>query len=115
MMRGDIVWVDFEPALGNEVDKTRPAVIVSNDGANRAVEELGRGVVTVVPLTSRVSTVYGFQVLLPPGRTGLRVASRAQAEQIRAVTAERLGDHIGRVPADLLMRIDAAVRLHLAL
>ena len=115
MIRGDIVWIDFEPALGNEVDKVRPAVIVSNDGANRAVEELGRGVITVVPLTSRISTVYRFQVLLPPERTGLPAVSRAQAEQMRAVTAERIGDYIGRVPADLLAELDAAIRLHLAL
>ena len=115
MLRGDIVWADFEPALGSETNKVRPAVIVSNDGANRRAERLGRGIVTVVPLTSRVSPVHPFQVLLPAGRTGLRTPSKAQAEQIRAVAVERLGDRIGRLPRDLLTELDDAIRLHLAL
>ncbi len=115
MLRGDIVWADFEPALGNEANKVRAAVVVSNDGANRRAERLGRGIVTVVPLTSRVSPVHPFQVLLPAGRTGLRTPSKAQAEQIRAVAVERLGDRVGRVPPDLLAELDEAIRLHLAL
>ena len=115
MLRGDIVWADFEPTLGNEANKVRAAVVVSNDGANRRAERLGRGIVTVVPLTSRVSPVHPFQVLLPAGRTGLRTPSKAQAEQIRAVAVERLGDRVGRVPPDLLAELDEAIRLHLAL
>ena len=115
MRRGDIVWADFEPAFGSEADKVRPAVIVSSDRANQAVEERGRGVITVVPLTSRTSEVYRYQVLLPPRRTGLRVLSKAQTEQIRSLTVERVGDYIGRVPQDLLAQIDDAIRFHLSL
>jgi mRNA interferase MazF len=65
MRRGDIVWVDFDPAKRSESKKRRPAVVVSNDGANRMAEQLGRGVITVVPVTTNTKKVYPFQVLLP--------------------------------------------------
>ncbi len=70
MRRGDIVIVTLDPALGSETAKTRPAVVVSNDAANATATRLGRGVITVVPVTSNVSRVYPFQVLLPAGPTG---------------------------------------------
>ncbi|MXZ62798.1 MAG: type II toxin-antitoxin system PemK/MazF family toxin [Chloroflexi bacterium] len=115
MLRGDIFWVDLEPTRGSEASDTRPAVLVSNDGANRRADQLGRGVVTVVPLTSEVSVVYPFQILVPPGRTGLRTRSKAQAEQLRAVDVERVGERIGRAPRDVLAQLDGAIRLHLGL
>lgn len=115
MRRGDIMWVDFDPAVGNEANKIRPAVVVSNDGANRRAEDIGRGVVTVVPLTSRTDPLYPFQVLLPGARTGLPVTSKAQAEQMRAVSVARVGEKMGRAPADLMDALDDAIRLHLAL
>ena len=116
ILRGDIAWTDFEPAVGNEANKVRPAVVVSNDGANYRAWRLGRGMLTVVPLTSRTRPLYPFQVLLPGGRgTGLRVTSRVQAEQIRAVSVARVGEKMGRAPADLMDALDDAIRLHLAL
>lgn len=115
MRRGDVHLVDLEPAKGSEADKRRPAVIVSNDGANTTAERLGRGVVTVVPITSMTSRVYPFQVFLPADRTGLRVESKAQAEQVRSVAAERLGPIIGRLEPDLMDDLDNALRLHLGL
>lgn len=115
MRRGDIHLVDFEPARGSEADKRRPAVIVSNDASNSVVVRLGRGLVTVVPLTSNVEKVYRFQVLLPAGRTGLDRDSKAQAEQIRSVAVERVGDRVGLVPYSLLARIEEALRIHLDL
>lgn len=115
MRRGDVVWVDFEPSRGNEADKRRPAVVVSNDGANRTAESLGRGVVTVVPVTGSTARVYPFQVLLPAGSCGLPKASKAQAEQIRSVTTERIGEPAGHVTSELLAELDDAIRLHLGL
>ena len=115
MRRGDLYWVDLEPTVGSEANKARPAVIVSNDALNRVAERRGRGVVTVVPVTSRVDRVFPFQVLLTAGEGGLPSDSKAQAEQIRAVAAERLGARIGAVPPAALRRIDDALRLHLAL
>lgn len=115
MRRGEIRLVDLGPARGSEANRRRPAVIVSNDGANTTAERLGRGVVTVVPVTSNVARVYPFQVLLPAKECGLRRNSKAQAEQVRSVAVERVGQPVGRLPAALLAALDDALRLHLAL
>ncbi len=115
MRRGDICLVDLDPVRGNEANKRRPAVVVSNDRANLAAERGGRGVVTVVPVTSNVARVYPFQILLPAGDTGLRTDSKAQAEQVRAVSVERLGSLVGTVPPALMSVLDDALRLHLQL
>lgn len=115
MRRGDIHAVDFESARGSEANKRRPAVIVSNDESNEMVARLGRGVVTVVPLTSNVARLYRFQVLLPRGRTGLSRDSKAQAELVRSVAIERIGERVGLVPFALLARLDEALRIHLDL
>lgn len=80
MLRGEIRLVDLDPARRGEGDKTRPAVIVSIDGANTTAARLGHGVVTVVPVTSNVDRVYPFQVLFPAADTGLDRDSKAQAE-----------------------------------
>ena len=115
MRRGDICVIDLDPARGTEARKSRPAVIVSNDGANTTATRWGRGVVTVVPVTSNVDRVYPFQVLLPASSTGLVVDSKAQAEQVRSVDVERVQGHLGSVPADLMSQLDDALRLHLSL
>lgn len=115
MRRGDICVIDLDPARGTEARKSRPAVIVSNDGANTTATRLGHGVVTVVPVTSNVERVYLFQVLLPADSTGLTVDSKAQAEQVRSVDVERVQLRVGTVPPDLMNQLDDALRLHLAL
>ncbi|HEY6744660.1 MAG TPA: type II toxin-antitoxin system PemK/MazF family toxin [Mycobacteriales bacterium] len=115
MRRGEIRLVDLDPARGNEAGKLRPAVVVSNDRANAPAARTGRGVVTVVPVTSNVSRVHPFQVLIPEGGSGLRADSKAQAEQVRSVSVDRLGPALGRVPADVMEQLDAALRLHLGL
>jgi mRNA interferase MazF len=115
MRRGEIRLVDLDPVRGAEANKRRPAVIVSNDGANSAAARLGHGVVTVVPVTSSTDRVYPFQVLLTSTETGLGTDSKAQAEQIRAVAVERIGSRIGALPAEPLAALDEALRLHLAL
>ena len=115
MRRGEIRLVDLEPTRGAEANKARPAVIVSNDGANSTAERLGRGVVTVVPVTTNTERVYPFQVLLPASDTGLARDSKAQAEQVRSVAIERLGKLLGVVSAELIGDLDEALRLHLAL
>ncbi len=115
MRRGEIRVVDFDPGRGTEATKRRPAVIVSNDGANAVATRLGRGVITVVPITSNIRRIYPFQVRLPARSTGLRRDSKAQAEQTRSVAVERLGERIGSIPAGVMLKIDEALRLHLAL
>ena len=115
MRRGEIRLVDFEPASGSEANKRRPAVLVSNDANNRVAERLGRGVVTVLPITSRIARVYPFQVLLPAERSELRKPSKIQSEQIRAVDVQRVGRRVGRVPDDLMEAVEDAIRIHLDL
>jgi mRNA interferase MazF len=107
--------VDLDPVRGTEANKRRPAVIVSNDGANLTATRLRRGVLTVLPVTSNVERVYPFQVLLRADATGLPRDSKAQAEQIRAVAVERIGDLVGNAPAAVMAEIDRALRLHLGL
>ena len=115
MLRGEIHSVDLDPTMGSEANKRRPAIIVSNDGANMTATRLGRGVVTVVPVTSNLEHVYPFQVLLPAVATGLKRDSKAQAEHVRSVAVGRVGRRLGVVPAALMAQLDEALRLHLAL
>jgi mRNA interferase MazF len=115
MRRGDIVTVDLDPARGSEASKSRPAIIVSNDAANATAARLRRGVVTVVPVTSNVERVYPFQVLLPAAVTGLRHDSKAQAEQVRSVAVDRIGERVGRLSPQLMNELDDAIRIHLSL
>lgn len=103
------------PVQRREADKTRPAVIVSNDAANGTAARLGRGTITVVPLTTSTDRAYPFQVLLPGRVTGLRRDSKAQAEQIRSVAVERIGRPIGHLSPALLAELDQALRVHLGL
>ena len=115
MRRGDIRLVDLGQALPGEASNRRPAVIVSNDGANSIAARLGRGTVSVVPLSSNVRMVFPFQVLIGASESGLEVASKAQAEQIRLVPVERVAARLGSVPSAKMLQIDEALRLHLAL
>jgi mRNA interferase MazF len=115
MRRGEVRLTDLEPTRGSEAAKRRPAVIVSNDRANATAARLGRGVVTVVPVTSNVTRVFPFQVLLPADLTGLRVDSKAQAEQVRSVAVERLGPVLGWLPRWVMSELDEALRVHLEL
>lgn len=95
MRRLEIRLVNLEPAMASEAASTRPAAIVSNGGANTAAARLGRGAITVVPVTSNTHRAHPFQVLLPAEETGLVVDSKAQAEQVRSVAIERLGKVVG--------------------
>ena len=115
MRRGEIRMVDLEPVRGAEADKRRPCVVVSNDGANRVAERLGRGVVTVVPLTTNTQRIYPFQVFLSAPGTGRSQDSKAQAEQVRSISVERVGDAVGIVAVTQLSLLDEATRLHLGL
>lgn len=107
--------VDLDPTRGSEANKRRPAVIISNDAANAVSARVGHGVVTVVPVTSNVDNVRSFHVLLPADETGLRLESKAQAEQVRAVSVDRVGPLVGRLSPQLVARLDDALRLHLDL
>ncbi|GAB2521385.1 type II toxin-antitoxin system toxin endoribonuclease MazF9 [Microbacterium petrolearium] len=116
-LRGDIWDVEFDPAQPGEVAKTRPAVIVSNDGANRAaLRARAGGVLVVVPITSNIANVLTFQTRLPADDlTGLTTESKTQPEQLRAVHVRRLVRRRGALNAEQQAALDAAITDHLAL
>lgn len=115
MRRGEIRVVDFGLGSGMDSSTTRPAVVVSNDAANAAATRLGRGVITVVPVTPYVDHVHPFQVLLPAEDTGLPRDAKAQAEQVRSVAVERVGRRVGVLASGQIQRLDEALRIHLGL
>lgn len=115
MRRGEIRVVDFGLGPGGDTGSSRPAVVVSNDAANAAATRLGRGVVTVVPVTPHVDLVHPFQVRLPAQDTGLPRDAKAQAEQVRSVAVERVGRRVGVLGAGQIRSLDEALRIHLAL
>src|SRR3954454_7719470 len=106
MLRGELRLADLDPVRGNEANKRRPVVIVSNDRANSVAARLGRGVVTVVPVICGTARVFPFQTLLSASATGLRQDSKAQAEQVRSLAVERLGAVLGQVPSDVMAQLD---------
>lgn len=115
MRRGDIHRFDFTPRVGSEARYSRPAVIVSNNGANTVAARRNEGVITVVPLSKNTARVYPFQVLLHAADTGLPHDSKAQIELLRAVDLPRHVEYLGRVsPGDLAL-IDRALATHLSL
>ena len=115
MRRGQIHAVNLGAVAASGVDPIRQAVIVSNDAANAAATRHRRGTVTVVPVTSSTERVHPFQVLLPADLTGLPRDGKAQAEQVRSVAADHVGELLGELPAALLSQVDQALRVHLGL
>lgn len=115
MRRGDVHIVDLEPVRGSEANKRRPAIIVSNDAANSVARTLGRGVVTVVPLTSRTGSGFPFHVAVAAEDSGLHDDSTAQAEQVRSVAIEHIGPRTGSLPLQVMAQLEAALRVHLDL
>lgn len=109
--RGDIFWVNLDPTVGSEIRKKRPAVVVSNDAANRRYHQ-----VTVVPLTSqKTESVEPFQVFVDHEESGLAKDSKALAEQVRTISKFRLGSRIGHIFPELMTKISEALKIHLDL
>ena len=106
MTRGEIWWVEFNETAGSEIRKTRPAVIVSNDAANRNLSR-----VVVVPVTSNTERVY-------PGEAIITVAGqsdKAMADQIMAVDKSRLKSLLGKLSKKDMMCVEDAIKIHLGL
>jgi mRNA interferase MazF len=106
--RGDIFLVNLDPVVGSEVGKTRPAVIVQNDLANRSSPT-----VTIIPISSSTERVFPFQVRIPGGEGGLSRESKALCEQIRTVSRERLVECLGQLSPERLKEIRTALDRHL--
>src|SRR5260364_420809 len=106
MQRSEVWWVEFDPGVGREMRRTRPAVIVSNSAANR---NLAR--VVVVPLSSNTGRQY-------PGETVVTVggqSSKAMADQIMAADKARLKNQIGTLSKADMLAVEDAIKVHLAL
>lgn len=107
--RGEIWLVRFDPAVGTEIKKTRPAVIISNNMANRYSHA-----VTVLPITSRKSSQsFPFDTSLPDDTLGLSKPSKIKCDQVRTVDKQRLPKLLGYVDYDTLIKTEGALKNHL--
>jgi len=104
--RGEVWWVSFDPSLGGEIRKTRPALVLSNDAANAALNR-----VIVVPITSQVAKVYPGEAMV----TLNGESRKAMADQIMAADKARLKDRIGTVSKSDMSAIEKAILIHLGM
>ena len=106
MKRGEVWWVNFDPSVGGEIKKKRPAVILSNDVANKYLNR-----VQVVPVTGNVSRLY-------PSEAYVTIAgeqSKAMADQLATVSKARLRERIATIGAEELQAIGRAIKVQLQL
>ena len=102
--RGELWWVDHDPAIGPEAAMTRPALVVSSEAMNKHARTA-----IICPLTSSVHRVYNFEVFIPQGDGGLDRDSKAQPQLLRAVDKQRLKRFIGRVSETTLELVTEAI------
>lgn len=109
MKRGEIYYANLSPTVGSEIDKRRPVLVVSNDANNRAANT-----VTILPITSNLTRVYPFEVLLNPEDSGLPKPSKVQAQQVRTISKQRISsDAVGSLSEEVMQLVNAALKLHL--
>jgi mRNA interferase MazF len=105
--RGDLFLVNFDPTVGAEAKKIRPALVVSND-----INNLHSPIISIAPITSNVTKVYSFEVQIPPGTGGLRTRSKVMVNQTRAVDKIRLIKKLGTLPEKIMLEVNQSLKLH---
>jgi mRNA interferase MazF len=110
--RGDVYLVEFDPARGHEIQKTRPALVIQNDIGNQYSQ-----VTIVAAITSRLSaTPYPVEVVIVPNKAnGLSMPSAIQLNQIRSVDRERLVRRLGALDMAAMREVDRALKISLGL
>lgn len=106
LKRGDVYWIVFDPSVGGEIQKTRPAVIVSNDAANAALNRL-----IVVPISSKTDRIY-------PGEAIIQLngeARKAMADQLTTSSKLRFKSRLGNISMEDMVRIERAILLQLGI
>jgi mRNA interferase MazF len=105
--RGQVFLVNFDPTVGAEARKTRPALVVSND-----INNSYSPIISISPITSNVTRVYSFEVEIPSGTAGLRARSKIMVNQTRAVDKIRLVKAMGHLPEEIMTQVNQALILH---
>lgn len=108
--RGEIYWIDLRGAIGAEIRKSRPAVVVSVTDHNEHMRT-----VTVVPLSSLNGPIRTNEVAVPAGIVGDGRPSRLKPHQLRAVDKSRVGRKLGVLPAKLMPALEASLLEHLGI
>jgi len=101
MKRGSVWWVEFDPSVGSEINKTRPAIIVSNDIANQHIAR-----VVVIPLTSNVSRIYPGEAVV----TINEIKNKATSDQIMSADKSRLKSKIAELSETDMLSVEAAMK-----
>ena len=104
--RGEVFWFAFDPSIGGEVQKTRPAVVLSNDAANQVLNRL-----IVVPISSKVMRLYPGEVVVQINNQ----QSKAMSDQLTTVSKLRLKNRLATLTPEELRRIEEAVLLQLGI
>jgi mRNA interferase MazF len=107
--RGDVVVASLDPAIGIEIRKSRPVIVLSNDSINQFSQ-----LVIVVPLTKNTAHVSPSHALIPKGVARLTFTSKAVTEQIKAVDTRRIGTKLGSLTPALLAQVERALKNTLA-
>lgn len=108
--RGDVFLVNFDPTVGAEVKKIRPAMVVSND-----INNAHSPIISIAPVTSNVRRVYRFEVEIAAGSGCLQSRAKVMINQTRAVDKVRLVKRLGRIGPPMLDAVDRAIALHYGL
>lgn len=109
--RGEVYLVNFDPTLGREIKKTRPAVVIQNDVSNRYSD-----ITIVAAVTSKFGPKpYPTEVVIKAGEAGLQVESAVLLNQIRSIDQKRIVKKLGKIEPATLRRVDNAIALSLGL